>query len=526
MWKPFVVAVAAASAAAAARPAKPHIVMVVADDYGWNEIGYNQNNKSSANPEGKPTTNGFIRTPTLDTLAKEGVTLQNYYVQPVCSPTRGTIMTGRYCSHTGIGPDVIYPTHPYGMPGKEVFLSELLKQNGYTTHAIGKWHLGLCDKRFTPTFRGFDTYFGYLLGAEDYYQHSRMGYLDLRNGSTPDVFPDATRAFDGQYSANIFTSEAERIIARHDSSVPLFLYFPLQSVHDPLEAPQYLVDEYSSIIPHDTAYGKDRLKKAGMVSSMDGAVANLTRALQANGMYDDTVLVFTTDNGAPLPAGNNYPLRGHKGTTWEGGVRGVAFVRGTNSDLAPLPKGTWSEALMHSSDWLPTLVRGVVGGNTSACQPLDGHDQWRVLQGVANTTRDSVVHNVPAAGQGLTGGAVRKGDYKLLVEGMQTTVGAVQTPPPEMPQPTGDVVPKPFTYNGTTVYLFNVKTDPTESENLAGTNSRVLQEMVDFYTAYQATAVPDLALTHGKNDPTASPKHRPDQAWGPFIGSTECKFSE
>ena len=116
--------------------------MVVADDFGWNDIGYHQNAVSGANPEGLPTTSlaaGLMRTPTLDRLASEGVKLESYYVQPLCSPTRSTIMTGRYPHHTGIGPDVIEVDHPYGVPAREVFLPELLRRAGYACHAVGKW---------------------------------------------------------------------------------------------------------------------------------------------------------------------------------------------------------------------------------------------------------------------------------------------------------------------------------------------------------------------------------------------------
>jgi arylsulfatase B/arylsulfatase I/J len=124
----------------------PHILFVLADDYGWNDIGYHANHSAQgyyngANPSGEQTTNpaaGMMRTPTLDMLAAEGVKLESYYVQPLCSPTRSTIMTGRYASHTGIGPDVLVENVPFGVPGREVFIGEYLKKAGYKTHAVGK----------------------------------------------------------------------------------------------------------------------------------------------------------------------------------------------------------------------------------------------------------------------------------------------------------------------------------------------------------------------------------------------------
>lgn len=123
-----------------APPSKPHIFFILVDDYGWNDVGFHQNATSSANPDGLPTTSTLLRTPHLDALAKEGVRLEAYYVQPVCSPTRGCIQTGRYPSHTGLGPSVIRPTAPYGMPRAETFLPELLRDAGYVTAALGKWY--------------------------------------------------------------------------------------------------------------------------------------------------------------------------------------------------------------------------------------------------------------------------------------------------------------------------------------------------------------------------------------------------
>ena len=164
-------------------------------DYGWNDIGYHANHSAvgyfnSANPSGEQTTNGaagMMRTPTLDQLAHEGRKLESYYVQPLCSPTRSTIMTGRYPSHTGIGPDVLVENVPYGAPAREVFMAEYIKKVGYKTHAVGsefkqlrvspgpvssqidcpctEWHLGKCDNRYMATYRGFDSYMGYLDGV-------------------------------------------------------------------------------------------------------------------------------------------------------------------------------------------------------------------------------------------------------------------------------------------------------------------------------------------------------------------------
>ena len=355
--------VAAALAATAAHPeqTQPNVMLIVADDYGWNDVGFHQNKTSSANPAGGATTNDAIRTPNLDRLAKEGVRLENYYVQPVCSPTRGAIQTGRYPSHTGVGPGVIPPSAPYGMGGGETFVSQLLKAAGYATHAIGKWHLGFCDERFTPTFRGYDSFFGYLNGAEDYWTHYRCqaevqqpdgertddgagpvspdpggivcsgrrrldgndgaggagkwNNLDFRNGTEANVLAPATNTSFEDYSAFVFGAEAARIAAHHAASkpgAPLFLYLPFQSVHEPLQAPLDLIESYAGSIAD-----ADRRTTAAMVTAMDTGIGAAVGGWAEAGVWEHTVLIFSTDNGGPLPTHNNYPLRGGKFTTWE-----------------------------------------------------------------------------------------------------------------------------------------------------------------------------------------------------------------
>jgi arylsulfatase B/arylsulfatase I/J len=266
--------------------------------YGWNDIGYHQNQKSSANPSGADTTKDIVRTPHLDQLASEGVKLENYYVQPLCSPTRGTVLTGRYASHTGIGPNVIRPTSPYAMPKDEVMIPAVLKLAGYSTHMVGKWHQGYCDVRYTPTHRGFDSFLGYLNGAEDYFQHTRAdaGFsgLDFRNGTTDVDLPEAVTSLSCNltecYSAHVFAAEVVRIVENHDSTVPLFIYLPFQSVHDPQQAPQSYIDPYIGKFNNSM----NRIVDAAMVSAMDEAVGNVTAAFKRKGLWDDTVLIFST----------------------------------------------------------------------------------------------------------------------------------------------------------------------------------------------------------------------------------------
>lgn len=238
-----------------------------------------------------------MATPTIDRLASEGVKLGSYYVQPLCSPTRSTMMTGRYPHHTGIGPDVIEIDHPYGVPKAEVFLPEVLKAEGYATYAVGKWHLGACHEGYLPTERGFDTFAGYLAGAQSYYNHAG----DFRNGTNASELGAASacvgNTLDGHYSAQLYAGEVARLIAKHaaegrassanrgsnggdansspshsngngnNTMQPSFVYMAMQNVHNPYDLPPF---DVNATYPQIKDY--QRRIYAGMVSELDDAV--------------------------------------------------------------------------------------------------------------------------------------------------------------------------------------------------------------------------------------------------------------
>ncbi|RVE61210.1 hypothetical protein OJAV_G00168480 [Oryzias javanicus] len=347
----------------------PHIIFVLIDDQGFNDIGYH---------------NPTIKTPTLDKLAAEGVKLENYYVQPICTPSRSQLLTGRYQIHTGLQHSIIRSRQPSCLPGDMDTLPETLRRAGYSTHMVGKWHLGFYRKSCLPTRKGFDTFFGSLTGSVDYYSYGSCDGPDLCGYDLHDN-EGVAWGHEGKYSTTLFTQRARKILKNHDpADKPLFLLLSLQAVHGPLQPPKpyvYLYRDMASVA---------RRKFAAMVSTVDDSVRNLVYALRKYGYYKNSVIIYSTDNGAqPFVGGSNWPLRGRKGTYWEGGVRGVAFVH------SPLLKRRRrvSTALLHITDWFPTLV-GLAGGNTSQSQGLDGFDVWPAISEGKESPRKEILHNI------------------------------------------------------------------------------------------------------------------------------------
>ncbi|XP_027050910.1 arylsulfatase B-like [Pocillopora damicornis] len=310
----------------------PHILFMLADDLGWSDVGFHGSK---------------INTPTIDSLAREGVILDNYYVQPLCTPARGALMTGRYPIHTGLQHFVIRPSNPFGLPLDFQTLPGQLKKVGYATHLVGKWHLGFYKWPYVPTNRGFDSAYGFWGGAEDHYNHTSYKVVDFRNGTEPVL------DLNGKYAAFEYVKRIEEILDQHDPKQPLFMYMAFQNVHNPVQAPDQYVDKFS-FINHAM-----RRVHAGMVAVLDEAVGNITKMFKKKGLWKNTLTVFSTDNGGePIYGGYNWPLRGTKETLWEGGVRGAAFIHGKMLEKT----GVKCEGLLHISDFFPTLINlaGVV----------------------------------------------------------------------------------------------------------------------------------------------------------------------
>ncbi|GFR29148.1 arylsulfatase B [Trichonephila clavata] len=372
----------------------PHIIFTVADDLGWNDVSWHNSN---------------IFTPNLEALAREAVILNQSYVQPVCTPSRVAFMTGYYPYRVGRQNHVLNPLVPAGVPLRFAFLPEKLKEIGYRTHLIGKWHLGFCNISYTPTQRGFDSFFGFYNGALDYFSHTRnskprgpnakwneadseIGY-DFRNNTK------LTRKHNGVYSTMLLAEKAKELISSHPSDEPLFLFLSFQAVHSPLQVPKSYEDLYRHI------RDEKRRKYSGMVTAMDDAIGSVVNALKEQDFWKNSIFVFTTDNGGQtLAGGNNWPLRGNKGTLWEGGTRAVTFVSGSQ-----LKKSYVNDKLFHAVDWFPTFLQ-IAGAKP--VPGIDGLSQWNAIKEDREAVRNEIVYNIydldsPRA-------AIRVANYKLI----------------------------------------------------------------------------------------------------------------
>ncbi|XP_061083774.1 arylsulfatase I [Conger conger] len=487
-------------------PRPPHLIFIMVDDQGYNDVGYHGSQ---------------IRTPVLDRLARRGVKLENYYVQPICSPSRSQLMTGRYQIHTGLQHSIIRPRQPLCLPPDVPTLAERLRQAGYRTHMVGKWHLGFSRRGCLPTSRGFQSFLGSLTGSADHYSFRHCDGadtcgFDLHDGERP------AWELRGNYSTELYTHRVKQILRAHDRKKPLFLYLALQAVHTPLQAPARFLRRYGSL------GNRARRHYAAMLSCVDEAVGEVVQALHDRDLYRRSVLVYSSDNGGqPLSGGCNWPLRGGKGTYWEGGVRAVGFVH------SPLLKrtGAVSRALIHVSDWYPTLL-SLAGVPKKALGPgLDGHNVWRAVSEGLPSPRSEILFNIDpvsrrpgragtravSAGLGVwdTGvrAAIRAGDWKLLTG----RVGDGDWVPPQT-QPGGPARQEGLEKSGAqgrkSVWLFNVTADPYERRDLAESRPQVVRALLLRLAHYNQTAIPPQ---NPADDPLADPRLH-GGVWGPWLG--------
>lgn len=420
-----------AQEAAAPAPA-PHIVMLLADDLGWGDVGFHGSE---------------IPTPHLDALAARGVRLEQFYVQPVCSPTRGAFLTGRYPMRLGLQVGVVRPWAQHGLPLDERTLAQALGEAGYSTAICGKWHLGHASRDQLPTRRGFEWQYGHYNGALDYFSHIRDGGHDWHENDLAN--------HDEGYTTDLIAKAAAKVIATHDPAKPLFLYVPFNAPHTPLQAPDAWIERLAHIEE------RPRRVYAAMVACMDDAVGRILRALDEHGFERaNTVVFFCSDNGGIRSLGSNGALRGQKGQLYEGGIRVPAVV----SWPGTLAVGGVVDAPLHIVDLYPTLLR-LAGGSLEQEHPIDGCDAWPTIAGGKPSPHEVLVHNVTP-----WSGALRMGRWKLVHNGgvpANATEG-----------------PKRDTWE-----LFDISADPGEQVDLSNEHAEILAELRLRLEALRAQAV-------------------------------------
>jgi arylsulfatase A len=381
---------------------RPNILLIVSDDQGYNDLGI--------------LGNGII-TPTLDRIAREGTRLTDYYVSwPACTPSRAGLLTGRYPPRNGIydmirneAPDYGYKyTAPEydvtferigGMDEREIIIPKMLKSVGYKSAIYGKWDLGSL-KRYLPTSRGFDEFYGLVNTGIDYYTHERYGVPSMYRNEQP------TEEDKGTYCTYLFEREALQFLERHAGKDPFFLYVPFNAPHsssalDPkirtsIQAP----DEFKKMYPPvaveykdvenylntgnaqvSTSEAKIRDYRAA-VTCMDASIGKMLDLLEERKVLDDTIIVFFSDNGGG-GGSDNAPLRGGKGKTWEGGVRVPCLIRWTNGNI---PAGKVSDEFLTSLELFPSFA-AATGADAPKDVILDGFDWWPVLRGEKKSPR-------------------------------------------------------------------------------------------------------------------------------------------
>jgi len=420
---------------------KPNIVYIIADDLGWKDVGFHGSD---------------IKTPNLDKLAAGGAKLEQFYAQPMCTPTRAALMTGRYPFRYGLQTAVIPSAQTYGLATDEWLLPQALKDAGYNTALIGKWHLGHADPKYWPCQRGFDYHYGPLIGELDYFTHKQHGVTDwYRNNK---------RVEEEGYSTTLLGKDAVKWINQQNAPKPFFLDLSFNAPHTPYQAPQEYLDMYKNIEdPSRRAY-------AAAITAMDDQIGHVVDALEKKGIRDNTLIVFQSDNGGtknPLFAGegdmskvkipcDNGPYRDGKGSLYEGGTRVVALANWPGH----ITPGITVEGIVHTVDFYPTLI-GLAGASTAKSKPLDGINVWSTVSTNAPSPRTEVIYNVEPFRAGI-----RQGDWKLVW----------RTPLPSAPE------------------LYNIAQDPSEKTNLADQYPDKVAELEKRANELAAVSVKPLLL--------------------------------
>ncbi|MCG8311213.1 MAG: sulfatase [Cytophagales bacterium] len=420
---------------------KPNFIIFLVDDLGWKDVGYMGSN--------------FYQTPHIDHMAEEGMIFTNAYANASnCAPTRACLMSGMYSTRHGVytvgdpargkteNRMLIPEKNKTTLDGKFITLAEALKENGYITCHVGKWHLG-ADEYTSPEAQGFDVNIG-----GNHAGHPRSYFSPYKNPNLPDVLH-------GEYLTDRLTDEALKFIDESKEN-PFFLYFAHYAVHTPIQAKSALIEKYEN---KKGDLGQDNPKYAAMIESTDQSLGRILKKLDDLDLDRNTVVIFFSDNGGHGGVTTHYPLRGSKGMLYEGGCREPMIVRWPGRIQA----GTINEEVVMGMDFYPTLVE-LAGGNAEK-YGTDGESLVPLLFETGVLAREAVFWHFPAYLQSYKGiknpqdlvkgwravpsGAIRKGDWKLIED-----------------------------FEDGSLQLFNLKDDISESTNLAKSMPEKREELL------------------------------------------------
>jgi len=428
---------------------RPNIVVIVADDLGWADVGFHGNR--------------VIETPSLDRIAAEGAQLDRFYTTPICSPTRAALMTGRDPIRLGVAYSTIMPWQNNGIHPDETFLPELFLSAGYQTAMVGKWHLGHAQQAYHPNARGFEHFYGHLHTEVGFYPpFASLGGKDFqRNGQSIE---------DQGYESYLLADEVSRYIRERDETKPFFIYMPFIAPHTPLDAPQALKNKYAEM---EDDRGKSRSKMAdntrlmarimgrdsarpvyaAVVDGMDQAIGRVLETLDKEGLADNTIVLFFSDNGGAVYAiggADNAPLRGGKGDAFEGGIRVVATVRWPDQISA----GSRVDSIMSVMDVLPTLA-AAANIPASTHYRLDGQNMLPAIVNGEAIPRDELLFFIAESPFKNTVNVTAFNDEWKLVQRIETGFTAVEVQN----------------------FLFDITEDPNELQNLAQAHPDVVQNL-------------------------------------------------
>lgn len=440
---------------AVAQSKRPNIVIILADDLGWGDVGFHGSD---------------IHTPHLDQLAREGVVLNYYYTAPVCSPTRAGLMTGRYPNRFGLRETVVPPWSAFGVDTAETFLSDYLARAGYENRAVlGKWHLGHATRAYLPLQRGFTHFYGHYNGAIDYFTHQREGELDWHR--------QEETCYDEGYATDLISEEAVRCITDYASAgSPFLLYVAYNAPHSPLQAKEedllrYGFDATKPLFGRnrDQDYGRigrgntrEQTYKA-MVTSMDSGIGRILATLKALGIEDNTLVLFHSDNGAaPGEGGSSGELRGTKFQEWDGGVRSPAVIKWPNG----FQGGRSIDQVTGYIDAVPTIL-DIIGQSRPTDKPLDGISILPVLQ----QNRQSIDRDFYLG-------------YGALISGNRWKIVKADSGNPRMDEPE-DV-------------LYDILADPTESNDVKTQHKRQYRRLSKQVARYDAMTSPEAVPPYGE----------------------------